>query len=210
MPQIELRSVHGVRERVCLRATAKLLCSHDHVVWSVVFTTSFTPRGVDTRRPSETNMAMAVTADEALDAVCHTRIQRHSAVWSAVIDTDRTSCIRTARRSRSKETMTADRSPRCVSTPRHGGATAHTSGHCANRASRARVAESCRCLYGVTSPSCRKHLGAWQAVAGASTASAVCGLTLRDRAVCCAATWWRVHTSQKKGRDRVLSGVAVR
>eukprot|EP00966_Prymnesium_polylepis_P240430 5560057-Prymnesium_polylepis.1 len=65
--------------------------------WSVVFTASFIPRGVDTRRPSETNMAMAVTADEALDAVCHTRIQRHSAMWSAVIDTDRTSCIRTAR-----------------------------------------------------------------------------------------------------------------
>eukprot|EP00966_Prymnesium_polylepis_P285327 6590978-Prymnesium_polylepis.1 len=85
----------------CMRLRSSFV--HMTTWWSVVFT----PRGVDTRRPSETNMAMArVTADEALDAACHTRIQRHSAVWSAVIDTDRTSCIRTARRSRSKETMT--------------------------------------------------------------------------------------------------------
>eukprot|EP00966_Prymnesium_polylepis_P003956 90282-Prymnesium_polylepis.1 len=62
-----------------IRATAELLCSHDHVVVRGVHSFFHTAWS----RHEASNMAMAVTADETLDAVCHTRIQRHSAVWSA-------------------------------------------------------------------------------------------------------------------------------
>ena len=61
----------------------------------------------------------------------------------------------------------------------------HT-GHSTDRPSRARVAESCWSFNGITSSTCRKHLGAWQAAAHAWRASAIGGLTSPGRAVRCA------------------------
>ena len=62
------------------------------------------------------------------------------------------------------------------------------SGHCTDRPSRARVAESWRSFYGITSSTCREHLPAWQAMAGAWTASVRSGLTACARSVLCAAS----------------------
>ena len=71
----------------------------------------------------------------------------------------------------------------------------HT-GHSTDRPSRARVAESCWSFNGITSSTCRKHLGAWQAAAHAWRASAIGGLTSPGRAVRCATDMWRLCKRQ--------------
>ena len=103
---------------------------------------------------------------------------------SAVVSTDRVPCIYAAERLRSQETLSSDRLQGACADVRHS---THT-GHSTDRPSRARVAESCWSFNGITSSTCRKHLGAWQAAAHAWRASAIGGLTSPGRAVRCAAT----------------------
>ena len=103
---------------------------------------------------------------------------------SAVVSTDRVPCIYAAERLRSQETLSSDRLQSGCADVRHSTHTSHSS----DRPSRARVAESCWSFNGITSSTCRKHLGAWQAAAHAWRASAIGGLTSPGRAVRCAAT----------------------
>ena len=65
---------HGV-----FRRTAKLLCPGDYLGVRGGSQYSFTPVDGDVDRPAETNMAMAVAADEALQAAQQARIQRRDA-----------------------------------------------------------------------------------------------------------------------------------
>ena len=75
---------------------------------------------------------------------------------SAVVSTDRVPCIYAAERLRSQETLSSDRLQSGCADVRHS---THT-GHSTDRPSRARVAESCWSFNGITSSTCRKHLGA--------------------------------------------------
>ena len=98
-------------------------------------------------------------------------------VWSAVVNTDRVSCIDAAARLRSQDTMTSGCLQGVCADVRHS---THT-GHSTDRPSRAPVAESCWSFYGITSSASPQHLGVWQAAAHAWRASALGGLTWRLR-----------------------------
>ena len=62
--------------RVCLRVTLKVPCPGDYLGVRGGSQYPFTPVNGDVDRPAETNMAMAVAADEALKAAHQARIQR--------------------------------------------------------------------------------------------------------------------------------------
>ena len=64
---------------MCLRAKLKVPCPGDHVGVRGVSQYIFTPVDGDLDRPAETNMAMAVAADEALQAAQQARTQRRDA-----------------------------------------------------------------------------------------------------------------------------------
>jgi hypothetical protein len=128
-----------------------------------------------------------------------------------VVSTDRVPCIYAAERLRSQETLSSDRLQGACADVRHS---THT-GHSTDRPSRARVAESCWSFNGITSSTCRKHLGAWQAAAHAWRASALGGLTSPGRAVRCAATCGgstrvRRRISSRAGRQIRSCGQAGR
>ena len=107
-----------------------------------------------------------------------------TSAWSAVVSTGRVRCICATARLWSQETMSSDSLQGVCADVRHS---THT-GHSTDRPSRARVAESCWSFNGITSSTCRKHLGAWQAAAHAWRASAIGGLASPGRVVRCAAT----------------------
>jgi hypothetical protein len=64
---------------VCLRATVKVPCPDDYLGVRGGSQYPFTPVDGDVDRPAETNMAMAVAADEALQAAQQARTQRRDA-----------------------------------------------------------------------------------------------------------------------------------
>ena len=65
--------------RVCLRAELKVPCPGDYLGVRGGSQYPFTPVDGDVTGPAETNMAMAVAADEALQAAQQARIQRRDA-----------------------------------------------------------------------------------------------------------------------------------
>ena len=64
---------------MCLRAELKVPCPGDYLRVRGVSQYPFTPVDGDVTGPAETNMAMAVAADEALQAAQQARTQRRDA-----------------------------------------------------------------------------------------------------------------------------------
>ena len=62
---------------MCLRVTLKVPCPGDYLGVRGGSQYPFTPVDGDVDRPAEANMAMAVSADGALEAADQARIQRH-------------------------------------------------------------------------------------------------------------------------------------
>ena len=124
---------------------------------------------------------------------------------SAVIHSDRVTCIYATAWLWSQETMSSDSIQGACADVRHS---THA-GHSTDRPSHARVAESCRSFYGITSSACPKHVGVWQAAAHAWRASAIGGLTSPGRAVRCTAT--RGGSARVRTRThRVMGCMTVR
>ena len=116
---------------------------------------------------------------------------------SAVIHSDRVACICAAQRLRSQETLSSDSLQGACADVRYS---THT-GHSTDRPSHARVAESCCRFYGITSSTCQKHLGVWQAAAHAWRASALGGLTSTGRRVL-RRNMWRRRTRHNANTSR--------
>ena len=142
---------HGV-----LRRTAKLLCPRDTVAARGIHSNPSHPWTVTwTVRLKRTWPWLPLRTRRSRP---HTKPGSKSTTpaWSAVVSTDRVPCIYAAEWLRSQETLSSDRLQGACADVRHS---THT-GHSTDRPSRARVAESCWSFNGITSSTCRKHLGA--------------------------------------------------